>query len=103
MCTWNEHSTEKLLTPWLSSLTRVCLCCTASDAPRCVVLETLIVLQNACWTMNAVSSLDSPVCQFAGGQMEITVVTHRCYVLCLKWKSQTCKDQVRKNHRIIES
>lgn len=102
MCAWNECSTGKLLTPCLNSLTRVCLCCTASVTPSCVVLETLIFLQNACRTMNAIFSLDSPICQFASGRLEITLVAHGFYVPWLQWKSQMWKDWVRKKSSIQE-
>lgn len=57
---------------WSLLDTRLCLCRTASFIPGCVVLETLIFLQNAYRTVNGVSSLDSPVCLFASGQLEIT-------------------------------
>lgn len=96
MCALHECSTGKLLTHWLNTLTRVCLCWTASVAHRCVALETLIFLQNACWTVNAISYLDSPVCQVGSGCSEITLVTHGYYEPWLKWKSQMCKDQLRK-------
>lgn len=76
--------------------TRLCLCRTASFIPGCAVLETLVFLQNAYRTVNGVSSLDSPVCLFASGQLEITPVAHGFYVPWLKWESQMCKDQVRK-------
>lgn len=96
MCALDECSTGKLLTQWLNSLTRVCLYWTASVTPSCVVLETLIFLQNACWSVNVISPLDSPVCQFPSGCLENTPVAHGCYVPWLKWKSQMCKDQLRK-------
>lgn len=101
MCTWNERSTGKLLTHCLNTLTRVCLCCTASVTPRYVTLEMLIFLQNACWTKNSVSFLDSPGCRFASTLLEVTLLPHECYVPWQKWKSWMCKDQVRKKSSML--
>lgn len=101
VCTWNERSTGKLLTLCLNGLTRVCLCCTASATSRCVALEILIFLQNACWAKNSVSSLDSPVCQFASSLLEITLLPCEFYVPWQKQKSCMCKVQVRKKSSML--
>lgn len=70
---------------WVNGITTVCLCSIASVTPMWVVLETAIFLQNACRTTHGISSVGSPVCQLAGGHLEMTL--HECHVPCLKWKS----------------
>lgn len=88
---------------WLNSLTRVCLCATASVTPTWVVLETVIFLQNVCGTTHGISTVGSPVCQLAGGHLEMTLVA---WVPCTLAEMEItmckmCKDQVRKKSSML--